>query len=216
MFVDSHCHLSDDRLLSQLDVVLQEMKLATVSSALCVSTTLDDLVKVQKIIEEHPHLWGSVGIHPSDLEGVIGVTTEQLIEKATHEKIVAIGETGLDYYWHKKEAPLGVKWQQERFHMHIEAARATGLPLIIHTRDSIDDTLSMLTEAINRSGEVKGVFHCFTENRECAKKALDLGFYLSFSGILTFKSALELKEVARFAPQDVCLIETDSPYLTPH
>ena len=215
MFVDSHCHLSDDRLLSQLDVVLQQMHDAQVHTALCVSTTLDDLATVQDIIKQYPHLWGSVGVHPSDLEGTVAVTTEQLVEKASHEKIVAIGETGLDYYWHKKDAELGVKWQQERFLMHIEAARKTGLPLIIHTRDSIDDTLTFLREAINRPGELKGVFHCFTENKESARKALDMGFYLSFSGIVTFKNAVELKEVAQFVPHDASLIETDSPYLAP-
>ena len=215
MFVDSHCHLSDDGLLSQLDPILEQMRSARVHAALCVSTTLDDLRTVQKIIEQHAHLWGSVGVHPSDLEGTVAVTTAQLTEKAAHEKIVAIGETGLDYHWHPKDGALGVNWQQERFTMHIEAARATGLPLIIHTRDSIDDTLFFLKEAMNRPGTLKGVFHCFTENKENARKALDLGFYLSFSGIVTFKHAIELKEVARFTPKDACLIETDSPYLAP-
>jgi len=215
MFVDSHCHLSDGSLLPQLDTVLQQMHLAQVHAALCVSTTLDDLVTVQEVIEQYPHLWGSVGVHPSDLEGTVAVTKEQLIEKTAHEKIVAIGETGLDYHWHDKNAEQGIGWQHDRFAMHIEAARATGLPLIIHTRDSIDDTLFILKQALNQPGTLKGVFHCFTENRENAKKALDLGFYLSFSGIVTFKNALELKEVARFAPRDACLIETDSPYLAP-
>lgn len=215
MFIDSHCHLSDERLSSQLDTVLAQMKTAQVGAALCVSTTLPDYEAVKKIIEQHDHIWGSVGVHPSECEGVVAVSTQDLVERTTHKKIIAIGETGLDYHWHPKDGLLGIAWQQERFHIHMEAARITGLPLIIHTRDSVDDTLVMLKDAKNASGGITGVFHCFSESVDNARKALDLGFYLSFSGIVTFKNAKQVQEVAQFVPRELCLIETDSPYLTP-
>ncbi|HJV26153.1 MAG TPA: TatD family hydrolase [Aromatoleum sp.] len=208
MFVDSHCHLDFPDLAAREDAVLAEMAAERVGHALCVAVKLEDFPRVLALAERHPNLSASVGVHP-DNDGVEEPDVARLLALAEHPKIVAIGETGLDYYW-QKDAP---EWQRERFRTHIRAARACGKPLIVHTRSAAEDTLRVMRE--EGASEAGGVMHCFTESREVAEAALDLGFYISFSGIVTFKSARDLKEVARFVPLDRLLIETDSPYLAP-
>lgn len=208
MFVDSHCHLDFPDLLAREDEILTAMAANRVSHALCVGVKLEDFPRVLALAERHSQLYASVGVHP-DNDGVEEPDLARLLALADHPKVVAIGETGLDYYW-QKDAP---EWQRERFRTHIRAARTCGKPLIVHTRSAADDTLRVMRE--EAAGEVGGVMHCFTESREVAAAALDLGFHISFSGIVTFKSAKELKEVARFVPLDRLLIETDAPYLAP-
>ena len=179
-----------------------------VERALCVSVTLEDFPRVRKLAETYPHIHGSVGVHP-DYEGVAAVTAEELIALAANPRIVAIGETGLDYYRLKGD----LEWQRERFRTHIRAARECGKPLIIHTREAADDTLRIMRE--EGAEKAGGVMHCFTESMEVAKAAMDLGFYISFSGIVTFKNAKTIKEVAAAVPMEKLLVETDSPYLAP-
>lgn len=208
MFVDSHCHLNFPDLAADLDAYLAKMAENRVTHALCVGVDLENQPQVLALAEAHDHLFASVGVHPSHEEGE-EPTVARLVELAQHDKIVAIGETGLDYYWHKDKP----EWQRERFRNHIRAAKQLGLPLIIHTRESAADTLRLLRE--EGAEEVGGVMHCFTESWAVAEEALELGFYLSFSGVVTFKSALELKEVAKKVPLDRLLIETDAPYLAP-
>lgn len=208
MYVDSHCHLDFPDLIERETAVLAAMEANRVGHVLCVSVKLEDFPRVLALAERHPQLSASVGVHP-DNDGVEDPSVERLLALADHPKVVAIGETGLDYYW-QKDAP---EWQRERFRNHIRAARACGKPLIIHTRSAAEDTLRLMRE--EGAGEAGGVMHCFTESREVAAAALDLGFYISFSGIVTFKNAKELKEVARYVPLDRLLIETDAPYLAP-
>lgn len=208
MFVDSHCHLNFPDLAQQLDLYLAKMEENKVTHALCVGVDLENLPQVFALAEEHENLFASVGVHPSHEEGE-EPTVERLVELAQWQKVVAIGETGLDYYWHKDQP----EWQRERFRNHIRAAKQTGLPLIIHTRDSAADTLRILQE--EGADEVGGVMHCFTESWAVAEQALALGFYISFSGVVTFKSAVALQEVAQKVPLDRLLIETDAPYLAP-
>ena len=208
MLVDSHCHLDFPELASDTAAVLAEMKAHGVSHALCVSVTLEDFPKVRALAEEHPNLYASVGTHPDYPDHPL-VTPEELVMLADHPKVIAIGETGLDYY--RLEGDL--EWQRDRFRAHIRAARSCGKPLIIHTRSAAADTIAIMRE--ERADEARGVMHCFTETWETAQAALDLGFYISFSGIVTFKSAAALKEVARQVPLDRMLVETDSPYLAP-
>lgn len=208
MFVDSHCHLNFPDLAKDLDLHLAQMLENKVSHALCVGVDLENLPQIFALAEEHENLFASVGVHPSHEEGE-EPSLERLLELAQWPKVVAIGETGLDYYWHKDKPA----WQRERFRTHIRAACATGLPLIIHTRESAADTLQILRE--EGAERVGGVMHCFTESWEVAEQALALGFYISFSGIVTFKTAQELKEVAKRVPLDRLLIETDAPYLAP-
>lgn len=179
-----------------------------VSHALCVSVTLEDFPKVRAIAERYPHVYASVGVHP-DHEGVAEAAAEDLTRLAEHPKVVAIGETGLDYY--RLQGDL--EWQRERFRTHIRAARRCGKPLIVHTRNAAADTIRIMRE--EKAMEAGGVMHCFTESLEVARQALDLGFHISFSGIVTFKNAVELKEVAKKVPLERLLIETDSPYLAP-
>lgn len=179
-----------------------------VSHALCASVSLDTLPRVIALAQDYENLFASVGIHPEYKEAH-EATAEQLVELARQRKVVAIGETGLDYYWHKGE----LEWQRQRFRRHIRAARACGKPLIIHMRDAAKDTLSIMAE--EGAGEVGGVMHCFTESRAVADQALALGFHISFSGIVTFKNARALKEVAQAVPLERVLIETDAPYLAP-
>lgn len=208
MFIDSHCHLDFPKLVERRDEVLAAMAANGVGGALCVAVDLERFPVVLALAESAPHLWASVGVHPEHTEGEEpGV--ERLVALAAHPRVVAIGETGLDYYWHKDRP----EWQRERFRIHIRAARACGKPLIIHTRDSAADTLRLMAE--EGAGEAGGVMHCFTETRDVAAAALDLGFHISFSGIVTFRNAGTLKEVARFVPLDRLLIETDAPYLAP-
>jgi TatD DNase family protein len=212
MFVDSHCHLSFPELRDRVDAIRADMAAARVDRALCVCTTLEEFPRVQALAARFDNFWCSVGVHP-DNEGVAEPTVEDLVARARLPKVVAIGETGLDYYRLNGRSVDEMAWQRERFRVHIRAAKATGLPLVVHTRSASDDTLAILRE--EGGGAVRGVFHCFTETRAVARAALDLGFDISFSGILTFRNAEELREVAREVPLDRCLIETDSPYLAP-
>lgn len=212
MYVDSHCHLSFPGLCERLPEVLAAMEAAQVHAALCISTQVPEVPEVIRIAESDVRLWASVGVHP-DTEDGPEVTFEQLCGWAAHPKVIAIGETGLDYYRLNGRSIEDMAWQRERLRVHIRAAQATRLPLIIHTRSASQDTLRLLREG--QALDVGGVFHCFTETAEVARAALDLGFHISFSGITTFKNAQDLRDVARFVPPDRCLIETDSPYLAP-
>ena len=212
MYVDSHCHLSFPELHARVGEIRAAMAAADVRAALCICTTLEEFETVHALAAAHPELWCSVGVHP-DTEGLAEPDVEQLVALAARERVVAIGETGLDYYRLNGRSLDEMAWQRERFRVHVRAARRTGLPLVIHTRSSAEDTLALLKE--EGGGEVRGVFHCFTETRAVARAALDLGFDISFSGILTFRNAEELREVAREVPLERCLIETDSPYLAP-
>ncbi len=210
--VDSHCHL--DRLDlnpfdNQLDGALEFARAQGVDHMLCVCIDLEHLEEVLEPARKYDFISASVGVHPNEREGR-DPDVDELVKLADDEQIVAIGETGLDYFRTKK---ADADWQQMRFRKHIQAAKITGKPLIIHMRDASEDTLRIMKE--ERADEVGGVMHCFVEDRETAQRALDLGFYISFSGIVTFNSAKELKEVAREAPADRMLVETDSPYLAP-
>ena len=212
MYVDSHCHLTFPELQAQLGDIRSAMAAASVDRALCICTTLEEFNTVHSLALAHDNFWATVGVHP-DNEGVQEPTVADLTTRAALQRVVAIGETGLDYYRLAGRSIEDMAWQRERFRVHIRAARATGLPLVVHTRQASVDTLAVLRE--EGAGQVRGVFHCFTETREVARAALGLGFMISFSGILTFKNAEELREVAREVPLDHCLIETDSPYLAP-
>ena len=208
MLVDSHCHLDFPELANDTPGVLAEMRDHGVSHALCVAVTLEDFPKVKALAEQHENLYASVGTHP-DYPDHPAVTVEELVELADHPRVVAIGETGLDYY--RLDGDL--EWQRERFRTHIRASRIARKPLIIHTRAAAVDTIAIMKD--ERADDARGVMHCFTESWETAEAALDLGFYISFSGIVTFKSAAALKDVARRVPLDRLLVETDSPYLAP-
>ena len=208
MYVDSHCHLDFPELASDLPALLEAMALARVTHALCIAVNLPDWPAVHALAMAHPNLYATVGVHP-DSEGTPEPTVVGLVALAAQPKVVAIGETGLDYF--RLQGDLG--WQRERFRIHIRAALAAGRPLVVHTRAAAADTLSIMRDEGAR--DVGGVMHCFTESWEVARAALDLGFHISFSGIVTFRNAHELKDVARHVPLDRLLIETDSPYLAP-
>ena len=212
MFVDSHCHLSSPELAGRIAEIREAMRAASVDRALCICTTLDEFERVHALALANDGFWCSAGVHP-DEEDSREPTVDGLVALAHLDKVVAIGETGLDYYRLAGRELAEMEWQRERFRVHIRAARASGRPLVIHTRSASADTLRLIRE--EQGGEAGGVFHCFTETAEVARAALDLGFHISFSGILTFKNASELREVAAFVPLDRCLIETDSPYLAP-
>ena len=213
MFVDSHCHLSFPGLRETLPEVMRQMQAAQVRAALCICTTMEEFPEVLAIARTAPQLWASVGVHP-DNEDVHEPDVTELVQAAQGDpKVIAIGETGLDYYRLNGRSLADMAWQRERFRVHIRAARATGLPLVIHTRQASEDTLQLLRE--EGQGEVRGVFHCFTETQDVARAALDLGFHVSLSGIVTFRNAQDLRDVARMLPLDRLLIETDSPYLAP-
>jgi TatD DNase family protein len=212
MFVDSHCHLSFPELHERIDTVLAHMRAAEVGRALCICTTLEEFAEVHGLAMRHPQLWASVGVHP-DNEGVTEPTVDDLVLRAQQPRVVGIGETGLDYYRLGGRSVADMAWQRERFATHIRAARATGLPLVVHTRSAGDDTIRILRD--EGGGQVTGVLHCFTETQAVADAALELGLYISFSGIISFKNAQALREVARRVPLERCLIETDSPYLAP-
>ncbi|QWD22334.1 TatD family hydrolase [Polynucleobacter paneuropaeus] len=212
MFIDSHCHLDFPEFQSRLPEVLSNMEKANVQHALCVSVDLPDFPKVLKLAEDHTHLYASVGVHP-DYEDTPEPSFEFLVETAKHPKIVAIGETGLDYYRMGDRSYESMEWQRERFRTHIRAAIASQRPLIIHTRSASADTLRILQE--EGASKIGGVMHCFTESLEVAQAAMEMGFFISFSGIVTFKSAKDLQETCRQVPLDKLLIETDSPYLAP-
>jgi TatD DNase family protein len=212
MFVDSHCHLNFPQYAETLDQVRADMHASGVDRALCISTTLEEFPQVHALAMRFDNFWATVGVHP-DNEGIQEPTLEDLLERAKLPRVVGIGETGLDYYRLGDRTVADMAWQRERFRVHIRAALQTGLPLVIHTREASADTIEILKD--EGQGKVRGVFHCFTETEAVARAALDLGFHISFSGILTFKNAGDIREVARFVPMDRCLIETDSPYLAP-
>jgi TatD DNase family protein len=208
MLVDSHCHLNFPELVERLPEVLDTMRDNGVSHALVIGVTLPDFPQVLALAEQHPHLYATVGVHPDNPDAV-EPGCAQLVELASHPRVVGIGETGLDYYWCKGD----LTWQHERFRTHIRAAKESGLPLVIHTRDSVEDTLRILREEGAES--CGGVMHCFTESWAHAEAALELGFYISMSGIVTFKNAAQVQDVARRVPLERLLVETDSPYLAP-
>jgi len=215
MFVDSHCHLSFPELLPRVDEILAAMAANRVGRALCICTTLEESETVLALAQRDERLFATVGVHP-DSEGVREPSVEDLLALAHRPRVVGIGETGLDYYRLNGRAVADMQWQRDRFAVHIEAARAADLPLVVHTRSASADTLALLRRHAAGAGRpLRGVFHCFTETREVAMAALELGFHISFSGILSFRNAQELRDVARDVPIDRCLIETDSPYLAP-
>ncbi len=208
MFIDSHCHIDFPQLRDQFTDVLARMQHNQVEHALVVSVDMDAWPALIQLVEQSDQLSASIGVHPG-YQDVTEPTADELIQLAQHPKVVAIGETGLDYY--RLSEPLD--WQRERFERHLWVSRQTGLPSIIHTRSAAKDTLAIMRAA--QAQEVGGVMHCFTETKEVAKAAMDMNFYISFSGIVTFKNAIELQDVARYVPLDRMLIETDSPYLAP-
>lgn len=206
MLIDSHCHLNFPDLAQRLPEVLANMAEAGVDKAIAISVSRQSFEEVHAIAQNHPNIYATVGIHPDDPEAE-EFSLEELLERAARPKVVAIGETGLDYHWCKGD----LAWQHQRFALHIEAANRSGLPLVVHTRDAAEDTMRLLREHQAHAG----VIHCFTEDVRIAKLALDLGFYISFSGIVTFKNATAIQEAARYVPLDRLLVETDSPYLAP-
>lgn len=208
MLVDSHCHLNFPEFADNMQAVLQAMEDNGVTHALCVSVTLDKFPEVLAVAQAHDNFYASVGIHP-DYEDIPAFTVEELVRLASSPKVIAIGETGLDYF----RLTGDLEWQRERFRLHIRAARQSGKPLIIHTRSAAEDTLRVMRE--EGADQIGGVMHCFTESWEVAEAAMELGFYISFSGIVTFKNAAALKEVAQKVPLERMLVETDSPYLAP-
>lgn len=208
MLVDSHCHLDFPELAGRIDQLLDSMRKEKVGAALCIGVSLEGLPGVLSLAEEHANLYASVGVHPEHRD-CAEPDVDTLIRHADHERVVGIGETGLDYYWHKDRP----EWQRERFRVHIRAAREIRKPLIVHTRDSAEDVLRILRE--EKADEVGGVMHCFTETLAVAEQALALGFHISISGIVTFKNAIQIKEVARCIPLERLMVETDSPYLAP-
>ncbi len=223
MFTDSHCHLSFPELRAQLPTILGAMADARVGRALCICTTLEEFDEVHGLARDHANLWCTVGVHP-DNEGVQEPSLDDLLARAARPRVVGIGETGLDYYRLGERTVADMAWQRERYRTHIQAGRLTDLPLVIHTRSASDDTLAILRETGGFEGGAgmdaaqprsRGVFHCFTETAEVARAALDLDFYISFSGIITFRNAGDLRDVVRFVPMERMLIETDSPYLAP-
>jgi TatD DNase family protein len=216
MFIDSHCHLNYPPLNDNVGAIRQAMSQAQVDKALVISTTLETFDEVHQLALTHDNFWCTVGVHP-DEEGARSPVLAELVSLAARPRVVGIGETGLDYYRLNGRTVGDMEWQRERFRTHIRAARSTQLPLVIHTREAAADTLAILKEEgeDGSSGAAGGVFHCFTESLEVAKQALDLGFYISLSGIVTFKTAQSLRDVAAWLPLDRLLIETDSPYLAP-
>jgi TatD DNase family protein len=208
MFVDSHCHLNFHELSDNLEEVLENMRRNGVSHALCVGVTLEAFPEILELAERLPYIFASVGVHPDHEEGE-EATQSRLVELAQHPKVIAIGETGLDYY----RLHGDLEWQRERFRVHIRAARECNKPLIIHTREASQDTLRIMAE--EGAERIGGVMHCFTESLEVAEAALSMNFHISFSGIVTFKKALQVKEVASRIPLERMLIETDAPYLAP-
>ena len=207
-FVDSHCHLNFPGLAEQLPSIRENMMNHHVGHALCISVNLQDYPQVLALAEQYENFYATVGIHP-DYVDIPEFTVEELINLAQHPKVVGIGETGLDYF----KLTGDLEWQRDRFRKHIHAAKQVKKPLIIHTRSAAKDTIQIMQQ--EGADEVAGVMHCFTESYEVAKQAMDLGFYISISGIVTFKNAADLREVVRQVPLERLLIETDSPYLAP-
>lgn len=209
MFIDSHCHLDFPELQADAKNIFDLMRANAVSHAMTISTTLKTFPDVLRVAQAHPNVWCSAGVHPDEQVDDRETTVEELLTMAQHPKVVAIGETGLDYY--RLTEPLD--WQRERFRTHIRAAKACGKPLVVHTRNAHADTLRLMRE--EGAADIGGVMHCFTETQAVADAAMEMNFHISFSGIVTFKSAKELKEVAKSVPLNRMLIETDSPYLAP-
>jgi TatD DNase family protein len=216
MFTDSHCHLNFPELMQNIDTIRADMRQAQVTRALVISTSLERFHEVHALATTYDNFWATVGVHP-DNDDVQEPSLDDLLERAKLPRVVGIGETGLDYFRLEGRSVADMEWQRERFRTHIRAAQHTQLPLIIHTRSASDDTIRLLKEEgeDGSAGSAGGVFHCFTETAEVARAGLDLGFYISFSGILTFKNAQDLRDVAQFVPLERILIETDSPYLAP-
>jgi TatD DNase family protein len=208
--VDSHCHLNYEGLADRQEEVLAAARARGVQGFLNISTRQKEWAEVVGAAERHPDVWASIGVHPHEADAHPDLGAAALVEAAAHPRVIAIGECGLDYYYDKSDRAA----QRERFGAHIEAARQTGLPLVVHTRDAEEETADILTREVGKGG-VAGVLHCFTGSAELAQKALDLGFYISISGIVTFKNAMNLQEVAKTIPQDRLLVETDSPFLAP-
>jgi TatD DNase family protein len=208
MFIDSHCHIDFPDLAVREDELLSNMRAQKVSHALCVSVNIEQWPRVTGMASRHDNVFASLGVHP-DYEDVTEPDVAQLVKLSDHPRVVAIGETGLDYF----RLTGDLEWQRERFRTHIRAARECGKPLIVHTRSAAEDTLAIMRE--ERAGDVGGVMHCFTESLEVAEAAIDMGFCISFSGIVTFKNAQSLRDVAKTIPARALLIETDSPYLAP-
>ena len=209
MLVDSHCHLDFPELRAALPELLDRMAAQGVTHALTISTTLAGFPGVCEVAQSRPNLWCTAGVHPDERRDGREASMEELVGLASHAKVVAIGETGLDYF----RVEGDTAWQRERFRVHIRAARACAKPLVIHTREAAEDTLRILEE--EGASEVGGVMHCFTESLDVAQAAMRLGFYISFSGIVTFRNAKAVQEVARQVPLDRLLVETDAPYLAP-
>ena len=219
MFVDSHCHLSFPDFADRLPQELEAMREAGVQRALCICTTMEEFPRVHALTLEHPPLWATVGVHP-DQEDVTEPSVDDLAQRALLPRVLAIGETGLDYFQMQERkggrSVADLEWQRDRFRRHIRAARQVGKPMVIHTREAAEDTLRILREeGEGGPGSAGGVFHCFTESAEVARQVLDMGYFISYSGIVTFRNAQALRDVARLTPLDRTLIETDSPYLAP-
>ena len=216
MFTDSHCHLNFPELVANLATIREAMVQAQVDRALCICTTLEEFSAVHTLATTYDNFWATAGVHP-DNEGVTEPSLQDLLTLGQLPRVVGIGETGLDYFRLGERTVADMAWQRDRFRTHIHAARQLDKPLVIHTRAASDDTVGILKEEgeDGSPGSAGGVFHCFTETKQVARAALDLGFYISFSGILTFKTAQDLRDVAAFVPLDRLLIETDSPYLAP-
>ena len=216
MFTDSHCHLTFPELAAQIPAIREAMTRAQVERALCICTSMEEFPAVHELSTRYDNFWATVGVHP-DNEEVKEPSLEDLLSRGRMPRVVGVGETGLDYYRLAGRSIADMGWQRDRFRTHIQAAQQLGLPLVVHTRSASDDTLAILREQgeDGSAGSAGGVFHCFTETAAVARAALDLGFYISFSGILTFKNAQDLRDVAAFVPLDRLLIETDSPYLAP-
>lgn len=212
MFVDSHCHLNFPELRDRLPEIKAAMREARVDAAMVISTTIEEFPAVRDLADQEPAWWCTVGVHP-DTENLTEPDEAMLLALASHPKVVGIGETGLDYYRLGDRTVADMEWQRQRFRTHIRAAKRCGKPLVVHTRSASQDTLRILGE--EGADACGGVFHCFTETADVARAALDMGFYISFSGILTFKNAQDLRDVAAWVPMDRILIETDSPFLAP-
>ena len=208
--IDSHCHLNYEGLVERQDEVLSTARARGVRGFLNISTRQSEWAAIVATADRNDDVWATIGVHPHEADAHPDLGAAALIDAAAHPKVVAIGECGLDYFYDKSDRSA----QRKRFQAHIEAARATGLPLVVHTRDAEDDTAEMLSQAVGEGG-VRGVLHCFTGSADLARKALDLGFYISLSGIVTFKNARELQETAKLVPADQLLVETDSPFLAP-
>jgi TatD DNase family protein len=210
MFVDSHCHLNFKGLVEEQGAVVARARAAGVGSMLNISTRASEWDAVVATAEAHEHIWASIGIHPHEADTHAEIDTERLLGQVGHPRVVAIGETGLDYYYDKSDRDR----QRRSFRSHLAACRASGLPVIVHTRDAEDDTAEILADEMGK-GAYEGVIHCFTASQRFAEQALELGLYISLSGIVTFKNARDLKATAATIPEDRLLIETDSPFLAP-